>query len=155
MSAILKKLGMPLAVLACFGCETEPAPQGEATAQGYAERMAALAEATGGRALGGGGYAWSDEDAILALTLTEHGTPTTLGDVKRMTPEERARALVEAAEWDLYDARKRMAELEGPNPRPMAPMTLAQDIANTRERIAHKEHQLQRRRNSTGFFGRR
>lgn len=137
---------MPLAVLTCLGCEGEPAGQGEPETQDHAERMAAVAAATGGEPLGRGGYIWDTEDAILALTLTEHGTITSLAGVKRMTPEERARALVEAAEWDLYDARRRLAELEGPNHTPVSTMTLAEDVDQTRRRVVRMQQRLRQRR---------
>ena len=109
------------------------------------EELAALAARTGGEPVGGKGFAWSG-DAALALTLTEHGTPTTVADIERMSPPERARANLAAAEAKLYQARTRLARLKGPDPDPLPFLTLAEDIAQTTMAVAHREREQQERR---------
>ena len=136
-----------LAVLAGFGCEMEPVTR-EAPAHPHGaayEELAALAARTGGRPVADKGFAWSG-DAALALTLTEHGTPTTVADIERMSPLERARANLAAAEAELYRARTRLARLKGPDPDPLPFLTLAEDIAQTGVAIARREREVRERR---------
>ncbi len=158
----MKKTTTTALLLAGFGCETAPMTQGDDdpnnTWEGY-EELAALAATTGGVPLGQG-FAWSG-DAVIAMTLTEHGTPTSLEDVQRMDRVEYARAKLAAAEVDLHEARKRLAYLEGPNAVPVSPMTLAEDIAQYRRGIPITERKVQRlrdeleeaiRRDETGLY---
>ena len=96
----------------------------------------------------GGGYAWWGEEAVLSVTLTENGMATTIEDIRRMSTLERARANLTAAEMRLNHARKRLANLEGPNPElSIRTATLAEEIAQTKKVIMDREWKRQRQRN--------
>ncbi len=115
---------------------------------GFAEQ-AALAAATGGVPLRTG-FIWTG-DAALAVILTEHGTPTSVADIRRMGPVERARAEVAVAEIKLSRVQERLAHLTGPNPEPVSTMTLAEDIAQNQVVLAHREQQVREMRDQLDF----
>ena len=137
-----------LAVLAGSGCEPGIVTEEERARSAFDQEQAELAARTGGRPMAGGGYAWWGEEAVLSVTLTENGVPTTIQDIRRMSTLERARANLAAAEMGLNHARKRLANLEGPNPQlSIRTATLAEEIAQTKEVIIDREWKRQRQRN--------